>query len=85
MEFPLSSDLVWPFVLVFAGWPVAAIGVFVCYARRRAENKVRMSSPIRRDDIVLLARTNSRWLDHAIALRCAQMEQGRNADDRAFL
>ena len=50
-------------------------------ARQRAENKVRTSDPILRDDIVLLARTNSRLLDDAIALRCAQMEQGRNPDD----
>ena len=45
-------------------------------AKRRAENKVRMSDPILRDDIEILARTNSQLLDGAIALRCAQMELG---------
>ncbi len=81
MEISLPNDLLKLLLLPFIVWPVAAIWAFVYYARRRAENKVRKSDPILRADIVLLARTNSRLLDDAIALRCAQMEQGRNPDD----
>ena len=49
--------------------------------KRRAENKVRMSDLILRTDIQTLAKSNSQLLDDAIALRYAQMEQGRNPGD----
>ena len=81
MEISLSNDLVMLLFLPFIGLPVAAIWAFVYYLKRRAENKVRKSELILRADIVLLARTNSRLLDDAIALRCAQMEQERNFGD----
>ena len=38
-------------------------------------------TPFSRDDIVILARTNSPLLDDAIALRHAQIEQGHNSGD----
>ena len=47
------------------------------------ENKVRMSDLILRTDIQTLAKSNSQLLDDAIALRYAQMEQGRNPGDKA--
>ena len=46
--------------------------------RRRAENKVRMSDPILRADIEILEQTYSEYLNDAIALRRAQIEQGRD-------
>ena len=42
-------------------------------AKRRAENKVRMSDHILLADIKILARMNSRLLDDAIVLRSAQI------------
>ena len=76
---------------LFTGLVAVAVLVFAYYlfrvrkphegAKRRAENKVRMSDPILRDDIEILARTNSQLLDDAIALRHAQMERGRNSGD----
>ena len=42
-------------------------------AKRRAENKVRMSDPILRSDIKILEKTNSVFLSDAIALRRAQV------------
>ena len=75
---------------LFIGVVAVAVLVFAYYlfkvrtphegARQRAENKVRMSDPILRDDIVILARTNSQLLDDAIALWCAQIELGRDPD-----
>ena len=50
-------------------------------ARRLAEDKVRNSDRISRYDIEVLARTNSSLLDDAIALRYAQMKQGRRPGD----
>ncbi len=47
------------------------------------ENKVRISDLILRTDIQTLAKSNSQLLDDAIALRYAQMEQGRNPGDKA--
>ena len=47
-------------------------------AKRRAENKVKMSDPILRADIEVLERTDSDLLNDAIALRRAQIEQGRD-------
>ncbi len=49
--------------------------------KRRAENKVRHSDPILLTDIQTLAQSNSPLLDDAIALRCAQTEQGRSPGD----
>ena len=75
--------LVWPSV----GLLVAAVALFpfLFYLqrkmKRRAENKVRMSDLILPTDIQILAKSNSRLLDDAIALRCAQMEQGRSSGD----
>ena len=76
---------------LFTGLVAVAVLVFAYYlfkvrtphedAKRRAENKVRMSDSILRDDIVILARTNSPLLDDAIALRNAQIEQGHNSGD----
>ena len=76
---------------LFTGLVAVAVLVFAYYlfkvrtphedAKRRAENKVRMSDSILRDDIVILARTNSPLLDDAIALRHAQIEQGHNSGD----
>ena len=37
-----------------------------------------MSDPTLLTDIQTLAKSNSQLLDDAIALRCAQMEQGRS-------
>ena len=76
---------------LFTGLVAVAVLVFAYYlfkvrtphedAKRRAENKVRMSDSILRDDIVILARTNSPLLDDAIALHHAQIEQGHNSGD----
>ena len=86
---PLFSVVVLQFLnALFIGVVAVAVLVFAYYlfkvrtphegARQRAENKVRMSDPILRDDIVILARTNSQLLDDAIALWCAQIELGRD-------
>ena len=48
--------------------------------KRQAENKVKMSDPILRSDIQTLDVTNSDLLDEAIALRRAQIEQGRDPE-----
>ncbi len=48
--------------------------------RQRAENKVRMSDIILRADIEILQQTNSPMVNDAIALRRAQIEQGRNPE-----
>ena len=89
---PLFSVVVLQFLnALFTGLVAVAVLVFAYYlfkvrtphedAKRRAENKVRMSDSILRDDIVILARTNSPLLDDAIALRHAQIEQGHNSGD----
>ena len=49
--------------------------------KRRAENKVRMSDFILLSDIKALAKSNSPWLGDAIALYCAQLEQGAPPGD----
>ena len=46
------------------------------WAKQRAENKVRLSDPIGRDDIEILERMKSPLLDDAVALRRSQSEQG---------
>ncbi len=76
----LSTGLVAVAVLVFAYY-LFKVRTPHEDAKRRAENKVRMSDSILRDDIVILARTNSPLLDDAIALRHAQIEQGHNSGD----
>ncbi len=61
---------------------VAAVALMVLalYLGRRmrlkAEDKVRRSEPILLSDIRTLAKSNSRFLNGAIALRNTQMEQG---------
>ena len=78
----ISNDLLMVLVSVYVLGPGIAFLAFVVYrqwkAKRRAENKVRMADHILLADIKILARMNSRLLDDAITLRCAQMEQGRN-------
>ena len=87
MEISLSNEL-----LRVIAWVPPAIFVGVLAhrfsseyrqrkAKRRAEDKVRMSDHILLDDIKALAKSNSPLLEDAIALRCAQMEQGRNPGD----
>ena len=49
--------------------------------KRRAENMVRTSGLILLTDIQVLAQSYSKLLDDAIALRCAQMEQGNSPGD----
>ena len=44
--------------------------------RRQAEKKVRTSELILLTDIQVLAKSNSKLLDDAITLRCAQIGQG---------
>ena len=44
-------------------------------ANQRAEDKVRLSAPILREDIEILSRMNSRLLDDAVSLRRSQVEQ----------
>ena len=87
MEISLSNELlrviVWVPPAIFVG--VLAHRFLVEYrqrkAKRRAENKVSMSDLILLDDIKALAKSNSPLLNDAIALYCAQMEQGRNPGD----
>ena len=76
---------------LFTGLVAVAVLVFAYYlfkvrrpheaAKQRAENKVRASDRILRDDIEVLARTQSSLLDDAITLYGAQMEQGRDSGD----
>ena len=84
-EVSLSDDAL--MVRISYGVVVAAVALaaFVLYLawkmKRRAESKIRMSDLILLTDIQTLAQSNSQLLDDAIALRCAQMEQGRNPGD----
>ena len=66
---------------------ILAVGVYMfkvqfprSQARRRAENKVRMSDIILRSDIEALEQTNSRMVEDAIALRRSQIQSGRHPD-----
>ena len=76
-------------VLVVVAWipTVVAVGIltYLPYrrwkAKRRAENKVRVSDRILLSDIKALAKSNSPLLADAISLYCAQLEQGRNLGD----
>ena len=85
-EVSLSDDTLT--VQIAYGVVVAAVALLalVLYLgwkmKRRAENKVRTSDLILLTDVKVLAKTNSQLLDDAIALRCAQMEQGRSAGTR---
>ena len=85
MEISLSSDQLRVFIWLYVWAPVIAIGALVFYrrrkAKRRAEAKVRKSDRILLSDITALAKSNSPLLADAIALYCAQMEQGRNPGD----
>ena len=88
---PVSVIVLHLLSALFTGVVAVAVLVFAYYlfkvraphegAKRWAESKVRTSDRILRDDIVVLARTNSPLLDDAIALRYAQMEQERDPDD----
>ena len=59
-----------------------AVAVFAVYLgmrmKRRIEDKVRASEAILTADIQVLAKSNSRLLEDAIALHCGQMEQGNS-------
>ena len=85
MEFSLSTDQLSIFILLYLWAPVVAVVTFVFYrrwkAKRRAENKVRMSDLILLADIKALAKSDSPLLVDAITLYCAQMEQERNSGD----
>ena len=68
--------------VVVAAFVLSPLLVYLAWKmKRRAENKVRMSGLILLTDIQILAKSNSQLLDDAIALRYAQMEQGRNSGD----
>ena len=58
-------------LMLYLGWKM----------KRRAENMVRTSDLIQLTDIQVLAQLYSKLLDDAIALRCAQMEQGNSPGD----
>ncbi len=58
-------------LMLYLGWKM----------KRRAENKVKTSGLILLTDIQVLAKSNSQLLEDAIALRCAQMEQGNSPGD----
>ena len=85
MEFSLSSDQLVVFIWLYTWPPVVLVLTFVLHrrwkAKRRAENKVRMSDRILLSDIKALAKSNSPLLVDAITLHCAQMEQERNSGD----
>ena len=72
------------FLLVFSFvlFPVAVLLAMFFYLRkqprRRAEDEVKRSDLILKEDIDMLTRTKSRLLDDAAALRRAQTEQERN-------
>ena len=69
-------------IIVAAGILLVLLLVYLATKmKRRAENKVRHSDPILLTDIQTLAQSNSPLLDDAIALRCAQTEQGRSPGD----
>ena len=65
-------------IAVAAGYYVLKVQAPQQNAKRRAENKVKMSDPILRADIEVLEKTDSVLLNDAIALRRAQIEQGRD-------
>ena len=62
-----------------------AVGAFVIYLgirmKRRVEDKVRASEAILTTDIQVLAKSNSGLIEDAIALHCAQMEQGNSPSE----
>ena len=76
MDFPVG--FVAPFLsFSLIGGGIVYVFILVVrssWAKRRAENKVRMSDLILVSDIKILARMNSRLLDDAIVLRSAQIE-----------
>ena len=85
MEISLSNDLLTVFIWLYVAGPAVALFAFLTYrrwrAKRRAENKVRMSDLILLSDITALAKSNSPLLADAIALYCAQVRPGRNIGD----
>lgn len=85
MEFSLSNTQLMVFLWLYIWVPVIAVVAFVSYrrwkAKRRAENKVRLSDLILLADIKTLAKSNSPLLGEAVALHCAQMEQKHHSGD----
>ncbi|MCY4528408.1 MAG: hypothetical protein OXD46_05175 [Chloroflexi bacterium] len=83
----ISTDLLKVIILLPPALVVglAAYRLYLEYrkweAKRWAENMVRMSDRILLSDITALAKANSPLFADAIALYCAQLEQGRNPDD----
>ena len=88
MDFAIgfTLDLAALLSVMLVGLLAVALGAYVAYrhwkARRQAtneaENRVRMSDPILLADVQLLAKVNSPFWGDAMALYCAQNEQGRN-------
>ena len=76
MEFVFGLAIV--AAVIAAGYYVIKVQAPRQSEKRRAENKVKMSDPILRADIEVLERNNSDLLNDAIALRRAQIEQGRD-------
>ena len=76
-------ELIVPLAVSFVVLPVAVLWAMAIYQgreakRRRAEDKVRLSRPILKEDINVLKRANSPLLTDAMALLQAQNEHGRN-------
>ena len=68
-------------VMVVAGVVLALMIYLARTTKRRVEDKVRASEAILTTDIQVLAKSNSRLLEDAIALHCGQMEQGNSPGD----
>ena len=72
---------------ISSGILVAGIALMAFFAylqwrtKRRAADKVRMSDLILLTDVQILAKSNSRLLDDAIALRSTQMVKERSPDN----
>ncbi len=81
----ISTDLLVVLIGLYTLGPAFALLAFLTYrrwkAKRRAEDKVRMSGRIDLSDIQTLAKSNSWLLADAVTLRCAQMNHGRGPGD----
>ena len=66
---------------ILSGVVVGIVFYLPWRAKRRAENKVRHSDLVLLSDIKALAKWNSPLLGDAIALYCAQLEQGAPPGD----
>ena len=69
-------------VMAVAVVVVALVVYLTRRMKRRAEEKVRASGVIDLADIQVLARSGSRLLEDAIALRRAQTEEGRGSGEQ---